>query len=79
MVESSYNTDYYGDEDNKKPSFINKIKLYNNQASISYNVHPIRLNIVDSWPSSIDDSGAKKEWGWNFSNYKFTPYGCFMA
>ena len=27
MVESSYNTDYYGDEDNKKPSFINKIKL----------------------------------------------------
>ena len=27
MVESSYNTDYYGDENNKKPSFINKIKL----------------------------------------------------
>ena len=27
MVESSYNTDYYGEEDNKKPSFINKIKL----------------------------------------------------
>ena len=45
--------------------FFNKIKLYNNQASISYNIHPIRQNIVDSWPSSIDDSCAKKEWGWN--------------
>lgn len=33
--------------------------------SITYEVDPIRQAIADSWPDSIDDSCARKEWGWN--------------
>jgi threonine 3-dehydrogenase len=47
---------------------------------ISFEPNPRRQGIVDSWPEDIDDSLAKKEWGWNpdygvdafFDNY-FLP------
>ena len=32
---------------------------------MSYDVDPIRQSIADSWPNSLDDSVARKEWGWN--------------
>jgi len=32
---------------------------------IKYQVDPERQSIADSWPDSIDDSTARKEWGWN--------------
>ena len=40
------------------------IKKINPQFSITYNVDPLRQSIADSWPSSLDDSAARKEWGW---------------
>ena len=32
---------------------------------ISYNIDPVRQAIADSWPRKLDDSCAKKEWGWH--------------
>jgi nucleoside-diphosphate-sugar epimerase len=32
--------------------------------TINYQVDPVRQGIADSWPSSIDDSAAREEWGW---------------
>lgn len=29
-----------------------------------YEVDPVRQHIADSWPDSMDDSCARKEWGW---------------
>lgn len=31
---------------------------------IDYEIDPMRQSIADSWPRSIDDSAARKEWGW---------------
>jgi nucleoside-diphosphate-sugar epimerase len=32
--------------------------------SIDYEIDPVRQQIADSWPDSIDDSIARQEWGW---------------
>jgi nucleoside-diphosphate-sugar epimerase len=35
------------------------------QSNISYKPHTKRQSIVDSWPAEVDDSRAKKDWGWS--------------
>ena len=30
---------------------------------VEYDVHPIRSEIVDSWPADVDDSAARRDWG----------------
>jgi len=32
--------------------------------SIEYSVDPLRQSIADSWPRHVDDSAARREWGW---------------
>ena len=32
---------------------------------IDYEVDPVRQDIADSWPNSLDDSAARAEWGWD--------------
>lgn len=31
---------------------------------IDYEIDPVRQEIADSWPQSLDDSAAREEWGW---------------
>ena len=41
------------------------IRKYIPEFTISYQVDPVRQNIANSWPNSIDSSSARKEWGFN--------------
>lgn len=41
------------------------IKKYIPEFEIDYQVDPIRQDIADSWPNSIDDTAARMEWGFD--------------
>ncbi len=34
------------------------------QFEMSYQVDPVKENIANSWPNSLDDTCAREEWGW---------------
>ncbi len=42
-----------------------EIKKHIPNFTINYNVNPMKQAIANSWPNSLDDSAARKEWGWN--------------
>ena len=60
QIRSSYNISgvSFSPED-----ISNEIKKHITNFSISYSAD-FRQKIADSWPNSIDDSLAKKDWGW---------------
>ena len=60
QIRSSYNISgiSFSPED-----ISNEIKKHITNFSISYSAD-FRQKIADSWPNSIDDSVAKKDWGW---------------
>lgn len=41
------------------------IKKHIPEFTINYNVNPMKQQIANSWPNSLDDSAAREEWGWN--------------
>lgn len=42
-----------------------EIKKHIPEFEMDYDVDPVRQAIADSWPDSLDDSAARKEWGWD--------------
>lgn len=34
------------------------------EAKVTFEPHPKRQSIVDSWPLDVDDSAARRDWGW---------------
>lgn len=40
------------------------IKKYKPHFEMTYNVDPLKQRIAESWPDIMDDSCARKEWGW---------------
>lgn len=41
------------------------IRKFIPEFELDYDVDPIRQEIADSWPDSLDDSDAREEWDWN--------------
>jgi len=41
------------------------VSEYFPESHVSYSVNPIRQSIVDSWPEDINDSAARKDFGWS--------------
>ena len=41
------------------------IRKFIPEFELDYDVDPIRQEIADSWPNSLDDSAAREEWDWN--------------
>lgn len=41
-----------------------KIKEYLPDFEMTYEVEPLKQGIADSWPNSIDDTCARREWDW---------------
>lgn len=47
------------------PAVIHKaIQKHIPDFTIDYQVNPMKQQIADSWPNSLDDSAARAEWGW---------------
>jgi nucleoside-diphosphate-sugar epimerase len=42
-----------------------EIRRHIPEFTIDYKVDPVRQEIADSWPDSLDDSAARAEWGWH--------------
>ena len=42
-----------------------EIKKHMPDFVMEYQVDPIRQAIADSWPNKLDDSAARREWGWH--------------
>ena len=42
-----------------------EIKKYIPEFTMNYEIDTVRQEIADSWPDAMDDSCARKEWGWN--------------
>lgn len=42
-----------------------EIKEHKPDFTIDYEIDPVRQDIADSWPNSLDDSEARAQWGWN--------------
>ena len=40
------------------------VKIAFPQAQITYQLDPGRQRFVDTWPADIDDSAARRDWGW---------------
>lgn len=40
------------------------IRVHRPSFTIDYSVDPVRQAIADSWPDVLDDSAARKQWGW---------------
>lgn len=45
--------------------FASMVKAAFPEAQISYRPSDARQSIVDSWPASVDDSAARRDWGWS--------------
>lgn len=45
-------------------SLAQSIRKYLPDFRLSYQIDPVRQHIADSWPHSMDDSEAAKQWGW---------------
>jgi nucleoside-diphosphate-sugar epimerase len=44
--------------------FKNQVQKYFPNAQISFKPDPKRQNIVNSWAADMDDSAARRDWGW---------------
>lgn len=42
----------------------NSIRKFIPEFRLDYDVDPVRQKIAESWPNSLDDSEARKQWGW---------------
>lgn len=45
--------------------FFERIKKAFPKAVVTFEPHPARQNIVDTWPADVDDSAAARDWGWS--------------
>lgn len=43
----------------------NEIRKHIPEFIMEYDVNPLKQKIANSWPNSMDDTAARKEWGWN--------------
>lgn len=51
---------------NFTPAIIaDEIRKHIPEFEMEYEVDPVRQAIADSWPDTIDDSAARREWGWS--------------
>lgn len=59
--------------------FRDKVLQHFPDAQISFDEHKQRQKIVDSWPTTVDDSPARRDWGWKPIHDEETAFNDYLV
>lgn len=59
--------------------FLAEVKRHFPLAKVSFDPDQARQSIVDSWPESIDDSAARRDWAWEPTNDLVSAFADYLV
>ena len=59
--------------------FLYQVEQYFPTAQVAYEPDHARQSIVDSWPESIDDSAARRDWNWTPTHDLSSAFGEYLV
>jgi nucleoside-diphosphate-sugar epimerase len=59
--------------------FLAHVRAYFDEVSVNFEPDLARQSIIDSWPESVDDSRARRDWNWNPTHTIDTAFSDYLV